>query len=181
LGHAVLCAKDHVLDGPVAVILPDDLILGAPCIGEMVEAYDGGHMVATMTVAPGEVSKYGVLAVTGQEGRITRAHGMVEKPPVAEAPSRKAVIGRYVLDADIFDALETQTPGAGGEIQLTDAIARHALERPISGFSFSGMRFDCGSKSGMLEATLHLASLEPELADVLNAYTAPQTRTQSAA
>lgn len=181
LGHAVLCAKDHVLDGPVAVILPDDLILGAPCIGEMVEAYDGGHMVATMTVAPEDVSKYGVLAVTGHEGRITRAHGMVEKPAASEAPSRKAVIGRYVLDADIFDALETQAPGAGGEIQLTDAIAKRALERPISGFGFSGTRFDCGSKSGMLEATLHLAEQDPELGGVLDAYAGARTRTQSAA
>ncbi|MBT8459138.1 MAG: UTP--glucose-1-phosphate uridylyltransferase [Rhodobacteraceae bacterium] len=181
LGHAVLCARDHVLDGPVAVILPDDLILGAPCIGEMVEAYDRGHMVATMTVAPEDVSKYGVLAVTGHDGRITHAHGMVEKPAASEAPSRKAVIGRYVLDADIFDALETQAPGAGGEIQLTDAIAKRAQERPISGFSFSGTRFDCGSKSGMLEATLHLAEQDPELADVLYAYAGAHTRTQSAA
>ncbi|MBT8474111.1 MAG: UTP--glucose-1-phosphate uridylyltransferase, partial [Alphaproteobacteria bacterium] len=150
-------------------------------IGEMVEAYDRGHMVATMTVAPEDVSKYGVLAVTGHDGRITHAHGMVEKPAASEAPSRKAVIGRYVLDADIFDALETQAPGAGGEIQLTDAIAKRAQERPISGFSFSGTRFDCGSKSGMLEATLHLAEQDPELADVLYAYAGAHTRTQSAA
>lgn len=181
LGHAVLCAREHVLDGPVAVILPDDLILGAPCIGEMVDAYDGGHMVATMTVTQEDVSKYGVLAVTGQDGRITHADGMVEKPAASEAPSRKAVIGRYVLDADIFDALKTQEPGAGGEIQLTDAIAKRAQDRPISGFSFSGTRFDCGSKSGMLEATLYLAERDAALAEVLDAYTALRTRAQSAA
>lgn len=181
LGHAVLCAKDHVLDGPVAVILPDDLILGTPCLDEMVKAYDGGHMVATMTVTPGDVSKYGVLAVTRQNGRITHAHGMVEKPAAKDAPSRKAVIGRYILDADIFADLETQAPGAGGEIQLTDAIAKRALERPISGYSFSGTRFDCGSKSGMLEATLYLAEQDPELADVLDSYADGRTRTQSAA
>lgn len=181
LGHAVLCARDHALDGPVAVILPDDLILGEPCIREMIEAYDGGHMVATMTVPASEVSKYGVLSVTGQEGRITRADGMVEKPSPDEAPSRKAVIGRYVLAGDIFDALETQEPGAGGEIQLTDAIAKIAKERPISGFRFSGTRFDCGSKSGMLEATLHLASQEPELAEVIGSYAAEGPATQNAA
>lgn len=181
LGHAVLCAREHVLDGPVAVILPDDLILGAPCIAEMADAYGGGHMVATMTVAPEEVSKYGILAVKSEEGRRTFADGMVEKPSVSEAPSRKAVIGRYVLDANIFDALQTQAPGAGGEIQLTDAIAKRAKERPITGFAFSGTRFDCGSKSGMLHATLHLAEQDPELADVLAAYTRAQMQSKSAA
>lgn len=167
LGHAVLCARDHVLDGPVAVILPDDLIIGAPCLSEMIDAYDGGHFVAAMTVAKQDVSKYGVLDVTGQEGRVTRAGGMVEKPPADKAPSRKAVIGRYVLDPSIFEALASQTPGAGGEIQLTDAIARSGA---ISGFRFSGERFDCGSKAGMLEATLHLASQDSELAEVIAAY-----------
>ncbi|WP_413718765.1 UTP--glucose-1-phosphate uridylyltransferase [Silicimonas sp. MF1-12-2] len=181
LGHAVLCAREHVLDGPVAVILPDDLILGTPCLGEMIEAYDGGHLVSTMAVAAEDVSKYGVLAVTSQQGRITRAHGMVEKPAVEDAPSRLAVIGRYVLDPDIFHALETQAPGAGGEIQLTDAIDAHAMERPISGFRFSGTRFDCGSKSGMLEATLHLAGQDPELAEVLDAYTGNRNHARSAA
>lgn len=181
LGHAVLCARDHVLDGPVAVILPDDLILGASCLGEMIAAYDGGHMVATMTVEKDDVSKYGVLDVTDQSGHITRAKGMVEKPAPDAAPSRMAVIGRYVLDASIFDALEAQTPGAGGEIQLTDAIARNAAERPISGFGFSGTRFDCGSKAGMLEATLHLAAQDPELAQVLEAHANRLVNLRSAA
>lgn len=181
LGHAVLCARDYILDGAVAVILPDDLILGASCLSEMAHAYDGGHMVATMTVDDQEVSKYGVLDVMSQEGRITRARSMVEKPAPEDAPSRKAVIGRYILDADIFDALATQTPGAGGEIQLTDAIAREAATRPISGFGFSGMRFDCGSKAGMLEATLHLASQDPDLASVLDIYCTQTSDTRSAA
>ncbi|MFA8386961.1 MAG: UTP--glucose-1-phosphate uridylyltransferase [Pelagibaca sp.] len=181
LGHAVLCARDYVLDGAVAVILPDDLILGASCLSEMAGAYEGGHMVATMTVEKSAVSKYGVLDVISEEGRITWAHGMVEKPSPEDAPSRKAVIGRYILDQDIFDALATQTPGAGGEIQLTDAIARDATRRPISGFGFSGTRFDCGSKAGMLEATLHLASQDPELASVLDQYCTRTLDTQSAA
>ena len=181
LGHAVMCASDHVLDGPVAVILPDDLILGAPCLSEMAESYDGGHMVATMTVGKSDVSKYGVLDILSQEGRITRARSMVEKPAPEDAPSRNAVIGRYILDPDIFDALATQTPGAGGEIQLTDAIAKEAAKRPISGFRFSGTRFDCGSKAGMLEATLHLASNDPELAHVVQSFSAQIPDTRSAA
>ena len=182
LGHAVLCAREHVLDGPVAVILPDDLILGTPCLPEMIRAYDGGHMVATMTVSEEEVSKYGVLRVTGTNGTITRADGMVEKPALRDAPSRKAVIGRYILDSDIFDALQGQAPGAGGEIQLTDAIAKDAKTRPISGFGFSGTRFDCGSKAGMLEATLHLAAADPELAEVLDTHAASRfNRTHVAA
>lgn len=171
LGHAVLCAREHACEGPVAVILPDDLILGAPCLGEMIENYNGGHMVATMTVSDEDVSKYGILSVTQEDGRITRADGMVEKPSADTAPSRKAVIGRYVLAADIFDALDSQAPGANNEIQLTDAIAKEAARRPISGFNFSGTRFDCGSKAGMLEATLHLAAQDPELAGVIDAYT----------
>ena len=181
LGHAVLCAREHILDGAVAVILPDDLILGAPCLSEMVNGYDGGHMVATMTVGDSDISKYGVLDVMSHEGRITRASGMVEKPAPEDAPSRNAVIGRYILDADIFDALATQTPGAGGEIQLTDAIAKDAAKRPISGFGFSGRRFDCGSKAGMLEATLHLACQDPELVHVLERYWEQRVETQSAA
>ena len=176
LGHAVLCARDYILDGAVAVILPDDLILGVPCLSEMAKAYDSGHMVATMLVEDSEVSKYGVLDVISEEGRITRARSMVEKPNPEDAPSRKAVIGRYVLDADIFDALATQTPGAGGEIQLTDAIARDAGIRPITGFGFSGKRFDCGSKAGMLEATLHLASQDNELSSVLNSHLGQTSR-----
>ncbi|NKX46278.1 UTP--glucose-1-phosphate uridylyltransferase [Roseicyclus persicicus] len=167
LGHAVLCARDHVLPGPVAVILPDDLILDAPALPEMIDAYAGGHMVATMTVPRAEVSKYGILSATGTAGRVVAASGMVEKPAPEAAPSREAVVGRYVLDASIFDALATQTPGAGGEIQLTDAIARGAGAVGLSGYRFSGLRFDCGSKAGMLRATLHLAAQDPDYAEVL--------------
>lgn len=170
LGHAVLCAREHVLPGPVAVILPDDLILGTACLPEMTDAYrrmEAGHMVATMTVAPEDTRKYGILSVTSKAGRMLRADGMVEKPEPAEAPSRDAVVGRYVLDGSIFEDLATQKPGAGGEIQLTDAIARGAARVGLAGFRFSGTRFDCGSKAGMLRATLCLAAEDPEYADVL--------------
>lgn len=181
LGHAVLCAMDHVLPGPVAVILPDDLIFGKPCLREMIDAYEGGHMVATMTVPDSEVSKYGVLSVTDRSGPVTLADGMVEKPAVADAPSREAVVGRYVLAADIFEALAHQAPGAGGEIQLTDAIAAGAKERAITGFRFSGTRYDCGSKAGMLDATLALAARDPELAPVLERFAASAATSAAAA
>jgi UTP--glucose-1-phosphate uridylyltransferase len=171
LGHAVSCARDEVLPGPVAVILPDDLILGpVGCLSEMVRAYgdgDIGHLVATMEVPEDRVHKYGVLSVTGKDGSIVKADGMVEKPAAKDAPSLQAVVGRYILDGSIFDALVTQKPGAGGEIQLTDAIARGASAIGLGGFQFSGTRFDCGSKAGMLEATLELAMDDPECLAVL--------------
>ena len=176
LGHAVLQSRPHVLPGPVAVLLPDDLILGKPALKEMAQAYastDAGHMVATMQVAREETKKYGVLDVTAREGQRLKARGMVEKPDPEFAPSRDAVVGRYILDASEFDALKTQAPGAGGEIQLTDAISRGASELGLAGFQFSGTRFDCGSKAGMLRATLCLAAQDDELSRVLDEFAGP--------
>ncbi|PWJ21896.1 UTP--glucose-1-phosphate uridylyltransferase [Jannaschia seohaensis] len=170
LGHAVLCAREAALPGPVAVVLPDDLILGRGCLGEMVEAYGTGgarHMVATMTVAQEETSKYGILSATGANGPLIQADGMVEKPAPQDAPSREAVVGRYILDESIFDDLARQDPGAGGEIQLTDAISRGIERVGLCGFRFSGQRFDCGSKTGMLRAILHLAAEDAECCAVL--------------
>lgn len=171
LGHAVLCARPHLLPGPVAVILPDDLILGEPgCLAEMIDAYRSaaiGHLIATMEVAPEAVSKYGVLDVTATDGAVLRARGMVEKPAPEAAPSRMAVVGRYILDPAVFDALETQKPGTGGEIQLTDAIARTVGAVGLGGFRFTGERFDCGSKAGMLAATLRVAEADPAYQSVL--------------
>lgn len=176
LGHAVLCARDHAGDGPVAVILPDDLILGKPgCLAEMIAAYDparAGHMVATMNVPREQVSSYGVLAPNARKGRTVYAEGMVEKPNPDVAPSTTAVVGRYLLDNRIFDALATQDPGAGGEIQLTDAIARGIDDIGLAGFEFSGKRFDCGSKAGMLAATLHVATQHPDCSHVLEDFVA---------
>ena len=175
LGHAVLCARDHVLDGPVAVILPDDLMVcsGSGCLAEMIQGYhrsDAGHMVAAIEVARDEVKSYGVLKVSGRDGQIVRASGMVEKPDPDDAPSRTAVVGRYILAQSIFEALATQEPGAGGEIQLTDAIARQTPTVGLAGFTLSGRRFDCGSKQGMLAATLFLASRDPQYAAVLSEF-----------
>jgi UTP-glucose-1-phosphate uridylyltransferase len=177
LGHAVACARRHALPGPVAVLLPDDLILGAEgCLSEMVAAYrraGGGHMVATMPVPRRDVSKYGVLSVSARDGRLLRADGMVEKPAPEAAPSTEAVVGRYILDASIFDDLARQTPGAGGEIQLTDAIAAGIGRVGLHGLRLSGERFDCGSKAGLLRATLALAENDPEYRSVLDEFRGP--------
>jgi UTP--glucose-1-phosphate uridylyltransferase len=171
LGHAVLCARDHVLPGPVAVVLPDDLILGGKgALSEMIEAYDpaiAGHMVATMEVSPEDTRKYGILSVKDRVGSLLHADGMVEKPSPDDAPSRDAVVGRYVLDGSIFEDLATQDRGAGGEIQLTDAIARGVPRVGLVGLRFSGRRYDCGSKVGMLAATLDLAMEDPDCAALL--------------
>ena len=176
LGHAVLCAKTQVLPGPVAVVLPDDLILGEPgCLSEMIEAYatcSAKHLVAAMEVPRELTERYGILSVTSQEGQFFHADGVVEKPAPAKARSCLAVIGRYILDPSIFSDLEAQAPGAGGEIQLTDGIARGIDRLGLAGFSISGHRFDCGSKVGMFEATLFVANQNPIYAEVLRRYCA---------
>ena len=159
LGHAVLCAAEHVLDGPVGVILPDDLILGAPCLQEMAEAFVSGRMgslVAAQDVAPEDVSSYGIFDCNDRgEAAVIPARGFVEKPARGEAPSTLAAVGRYVLSPAIFTALRTTERGAGGEIQLTDAIAETG---DVHAFRFSGTRFDCGTKDGIVEATLAVQS-----------------------
>ena len=175
LGHAVLCAKNEVLPGPVAVVLPDDLIVGPKgCLAEMIEAYDpskAGHLVAVMDVPKEQTSAYGILDVESRDGKLSLARGMVEKPKPEDAPSRTAVVGRYVLAPAIFEALENQQPGAGNEIQLTDAMAKGIGTLGLAGFHFSGTRFDCGSKVGMLAAKMYLARQNPEYREVFE--TAP--------
>jgi UTP--glucose-1-phosphate uridylyltransferase len=177
LGHAVACAADHVLPGPVAVILPDDLIVGARgCLAEMIAAYDparAGHLVAVMDVDRERTADYGVLDVKRTEGRLAFARAMVEKPEPARAPSTTAVVGRYILDPRIFGALRRIGPGAGGEIQLTDAIAHCIPEVGLAGFHFSGTRFDCGSKIGMMQAALYQARQRPEFAGLFEGVAAP--------
>lgn len=155
LGHAVLCARPEVLDGPVGVILPDDLILGEPALAEMAEAFDPARMkslVAAQEVPLKRVSSYGIFDCDADgDGAVVAARGFVEKPQPEDAPSQLAAVGRYVLSPEIFDRLESTRRGAGNEIQLTDAIA--ALGS-VHAFRFSGTRHDCGSKDGMVEATL---------------------------
>jgi UTP--glucose-1-phosphate uridylyltransferase len=166
LGHAVWCARHVVGREPFAVALVDDLILGEPgCFAEMVHAHEktGGNIVAVMEVPPEATSKYGVLDPGADKDGLVEVRGMVEKPKPEVAPSRLAVVGRYVLMPEVFDHLERHEVGAGGEIQLTDAMARLIDTQPFHGLRFSGRRFDCGDKLGYLEAIVAAALDRPEL------------------
>ncbi len=167
LGHAVWCARALVGDEPFAVLLADDLIMAErPCLQQMIEAQArvGGNMVAVMEVPQEHTSRYGVLDVENDDGRLVAARGVVEKPPPARAPSRLCIIGRYILQPEVFDALGRIGEGAGGEIQLTDALAHLiAARQPFYGLRFSGRRFDCGDKVGFLEANLAFALQRPEI------------------
>lgn len=166
LGHAVWCARELVGDEPFAVMLVDDLILGdAPCLKEMTDAHatTGGNMLALLEVPEDQTSRYGVIAPGEDDGRLVECRGMVEKPRPEEAPSRLAVIGRYILTPEVFDHLGAQQTGAGGEIQLTDAMAKLIGQQPFHGLRFSGRRFDCGDKLGYLDAVVAAAMARPEL------------------
>lgn len=174
LGHAVWCARRLIGDQPFAVILPDDVISAdKPCLQQMIEAYEetGGNMVAAMEVAPEKTSSYGILDVLSEDGNLVDIKGMVEKPKAEESPSNLAVIGRYILSPSVLKNLDEMKQGAGGEIQLTDAIAVELEEkRKVYGFRFEGQRFDCGSKSGFLQATVAYGLQRPELRDDLAGY-----------
>lgn len=166
LGHAVWCARRLIADEPFAVILPDDVIESdRNCLGEMMEAHaeTGGNVVAAMEVPYEKTSSYGVLDIETEMGGLIKARGIVEKPPVEEAPSRLAVIGRYILTPSVLHTLNDQERGAGGEIQLTDAIAKELTGNGVYGYRFRGQRFDCGSKAGYLQATVSFALARPEL------------------
>ena len=167
LGHAVWCARNFAGDEPVAVLLADDLILSAPgCLKQMVAAHSavGGNMLAVMEVAPAETASYGVIAPGGADGRLVQVDGLVEKPKPQEAPSNLAVIGRYIIQPAVFDDLSRMERGAGDEIQLTDALARQIGKHPFHGFKFDGTRFDCGNKTGFLEANIAFALARPDMA-----------------
>jgi UTP--glucose-1-phosphate uridylyltransferase len=171
LGHAVWCARRLVGNEPFAVILPDDIIAAEkPCLQQMVEAFaeNPGCMVAAMEVPKDRVSSYGVLDIKDDHGSLVSVNGMVEKPAPGEEPSNLAVIGRYLLTPQVFKNLNSKKTGAGGEIQLTDAIAQEIQEdRPVYGYRFQGQRYDCGSKSGYLQATVSFALARPDLRDDL--------------
>jgi len=170
LGHAVWCARQLVQDEPVAVLLPDDLILSeTPCLQQMAEAHRrvGGNVIAVMNVAPEHTARYGVLSPGREDGRLVEVKGLVEKPKPAEAPSTLAVIGRYILEPRVFAMLDRHEVGAGGEIQLTDAMARLIGGAPFHGYRFEGERFDCGDKAGFLEATVAFGLRHPALAEAV--------------
>ena len=173
LGHAVWCARRLIGDEPFAVLLPDDVIAAEkPCLQQMIEAYAevGGNMVAAMEVAPEKASSYGVLDIEDDMGSIVRVRGMVEKPKANEAPSNLAVIGRYILTPTVMNNLDSIKQGAGGEIQLTDAIARETANGSVTGFRFRGQRYDCGSKAGFLQATVAFGLGRPDLREEFSGY-----------
>ncbi|MGD0830362.1 MAG: UTP--glucose-1-phosphate uridylyltransferase GalU [Terracidiphilus sp.] len=175
LGHAVLCAKDLVGDEPFAVILPDDVIdAEVPCLKQMIGVFEerGGSVLATMPIEGPEISAYGVLAGSedSENPRIFNCTGMTEKPKFEDAPSKQAIIGRYVLTPRIFELLEETTPGAIGEIQLTDGILALLKEEKVFGYAFDGKRFDAGYKLGMLQATVECALKRPEFGEKFREY-----------
>lgn len=169
LGHAVLCAKPIVGDEPFAVLLPDDLIWnrgpGAlKQMADLAEASDAS-VIATQDVPRDQTGSYGIVATEGFSGRSGRITAMVEKPDPEVAPSTLAVVGRYILSGSIFDLLEKTTPGAGGEIQLTDAISTLLAREPVLAYRFQGTRFDCGTHLGLIEATIRYALDHEKLSD----------------
>ena len=160
LGHAIWCARAIVGDEPFAIMLPDELMIGEPgCMAQLVEAYEevGGNLISVLEVPREEVSSYGVIDPGEERGALTEVRGLVEKPPIEKAPSNKIISGRYILQAEVMRTLENQEKGAGGEIQLTDAMAMMIGNQPFHAVTFAGRRFDCGNKTGFIEATLALA------------------------
>src|SRR5580693_637748 len=175
LGHAVLCAKELVGDEPFAVILPDDVIdAKVPCIKQMIDVYNErqGSVLATMTIEGSGISAYGVLAGSQDPAndRIYNCTGMVEKPKFEEAPSKQAIIGRYVLTPQVFSLLEQTGFGAGGELQLTDGILGLLKTEKVYGYTFEGKRFDAGDKFGMLQATVEFALKRKDLGGKFREY-----------
>lgn len=173
LGHAVLCAKPVVGDEPFAVILADDLIDGEPgAMEQMVSLYEStrSSVLGVETVAPEETGSYGIVEVDTLAGGLQRVSSIVEKPRPEEAPSNLAVVGRYILTPRIFDKLQATTPGAGGEIQLTDGIGALMKDETVLALPFAGTRYDCGSKIGYLKATISYGLKHHEVADELSAY-----------
>jgi UTP--glucose-1-phosphate uridylyltransferase len=168
LGHAVWCARNLVGDEPFAVILVDDLMVGEPpCLKQMVDAYEGaggGNIVCVVEVPREETKRYGVLDVVEDDGRLVKARGVVEKPDPAKAPSTLTIVGRYIIQPEVFRHLGEVEPGAGGEIQLTDGLDRLIADgQPFYGLRTTGRRFDCGNKLGYLEANIALGLEHPEV------------------
>ncbi len=178
LGHAILCAKSFIGDEPFAVLLGDDVVEnhdGKPALRQLIEAYNEvqASIVGVQTVPDEDVGKYGIVEPSksiGPVGKRVKLSSMVEKPKAGEAPSNLAVLGRYVLTPEIFDYLETQTPGAGGEIQLTDAIKNLMISQSVYAYDFEGIRYDVGDKFGFIKATVEYALEREELRDKLQAY-----------
>ena len=172
LGHAVWCAREFVGDEPFAILLADDLVQAeVPCLTQMIGAYEetGGNLVAVMDVPREHTSRYGVADIESDDGRLVSIRGLVEKPAPADAPSTLTIIGRYILQPEVFDHLENAEESAGGEIQLTDSMARLIGGAPFHGLRFEGKRFDCGVKLGFFEANIAFALQRDDLAEGVRA------------
>jgi len=170
LGHAVWCAREFVGDEPFAVLLADDLVMSkTPCLGQLIDIYNrtGGNVVAVMDVPREHTNRYGILDLESDDGKLASVKGLVEKPAPEKAPSTLSIIGRYVLLPSVFNELDRHDKGAGGEIQLTDAMARQIGKAPFHGLRFEGRRFDCGDKVGFLEANIAFALERDDLGDAV--------------
>lgn len=172
LGHAIWCARDIVGDEPFAIFLPDEFMHGSPgCMKQMVDAYHrlGGNIISVLEVPHDKVSSYGVISPGESHGSVTEVRGLVEKPKVQDAPSNLIISGRYILQPEVMRVLENQEKGAGGEIQLTDAMAQMIGQQPFHAVTFDGKRYDCGSKVGYIEANLAVALERVDMADDVRA------------
>ena len=175
LGHAVWCARHIIGDEPFAVLLPDEVMVGKPnCLAQMVEAYDrvGGNVVAVLEVPAEETHRYGVVVPGAVDGPLVEIEGLIEKPPQGTAPSNLMLPGRYILQPEVLRALDSQETGAGGEIQLTDAMAKVIGSQPFHGFAFGGQRFDCGNAAGFVIGNIALALQRPDVAPEVRAFLA---------
>jgi UTP--glucose-1-phosphate uridylyltransferase len=172
LGHAIWCARDIVGDEPFAIFLPDEFMHGSPgCMAQMVAEYNrvGGNLLSVLEVPRDQVSSYGVIDPGAVDGKLTEVRGLVEKPAVEAAPSNLIISGRYILQPEVMHVLAAQEKGAGGEIQLTDAMAQMIGTQPFHAVTFDGARYDCGSKIGYLEANLAVALARPDMAEEVRA------------
>ncbi len=172
LGHAIWCARDIVGNEPFAIFLPDEFMHGSPgCMAQMVDAYHrlGGNIISVLEVPNDKVSSYGVIAPGKSDGAVTEVLGLVEKPEAEDAPSNLIISGRYILQPELMQVLAGQANGAGGEIQLTDAMAQMIGQQPFHAVTFDGKRYDCGSKVGYIEANLAVALERPDMADEIRA------------
>jgi UTP--glucose-1-phosphate uridylyltransferase len=173
LGHAVWCARDIVGDEPFAIFLADELMVGQPgCMKQMVDAYNrvGGNLVCGFEVPLEETDRYGIISPGRQDGNLVEVTALVEKPELGTAPSNLMIPGRYILQPEVMRVLETQGKGAGGEIQLTDAMAQMIGGQPFHAYKFGGRRFDCGDKAGYIQANIALALDRPEIGPAIRKF-----------
>ncbi|AQT04075.1 MULTISPECIES: UTP--glucose-1-phosphate uridylyltransferase GalU [Acetobacter] len=173
LGHAIWCARSFIGDDPFAILLPDDIVKsGTSCVKQLVDAYNqtGGNVVAVTEVPREQTNRYGILDIGKDDGRLVEVKGLVEKPKPEDAPSNLSIIGRYVLTPDVMTHLAKLEKGAGGEVQLTDAMAKTIGHVPFHGLRYEGERFDCGNKIGFLEAQIAFSLERPDLADEVRAF-----------